>query len=263
MRLKVLVIGDIVGSPGREIIKQKLPGILKSQRINFCIANGENVAGGSGITPLLAEELFSNGIDVITTGDHIYKRKEIIPYLQTKPGILRPANYSPDAAGSGYGVFKTSSAGVKIAVINLQGRVFMPPSDCPFHAVDLIIKNISSQTKIIIVDIHAEATSEKIALGWYLDGKTSLVFGTHTHIQTSDEKVLPKGTAYITDVGMTGPYESVIGRSTENVLSAFITQMPTHFDVAKDDVKLGGAIVTIDSKSGKALGIKRILIKAA
>ncbi|MFA5794041.1 MAG: TIGR00282 family metallophosphoesterase [Candidatus Brocadiia bacterium] len=261
MRLKILVIGDIVGSPGREILKQKLPGILKAKRINFCIANGENVAGGSGITPLLAEELFSYGINVITTGDHIYKRKEIIPYLQTSLNILRPANYSPYAAGSGSGIYKTAG-GVKIGVINLQGRVFMPPSECPFHTVDRLIKDISLQSKIIIVDIHAEATSEKIALGWYLDGKASLVFGTHTHIQTSDERVLPKGTAYITDVGMTGPYESVIGRNTENVLSAFITQMPTHFDVAENDVKLGGAVVTIDSKTGKALDIKRVLIKA-
>lgn len=259
MRLKILAIGDIVGGPGREIIKQKLPGLLKKERIHFCIANGENTAGGSGITPALTAELLACGINCLTTGDHIYKRKEIIPYIGTQPNLLRPANYSPEAAGNGYGLY-TLTNGIKIGVINLQGRVFMPPSDCPFHTVDRIIKQLQAETKIIIIDIHAEATSEKIALGWHLDGQVSLIFGTHTHIQTADERVLPNGTAYITDVGMTGPYTSVLGRRSDQVLSAFINQMPTQFEVAKDDVRLAGALVTIDSKTGKALNIKRVML---
>lgn len=260
MKMNILTLGDIVGRPGREILKNKLPHLLKERNIDFCVANAENAAGGSGITPVIMDELFSYGPDVLTSGDHIWKKKEIIPAIEKDRRLLRPANYAPQSAGRGYGVFQAQN-GIMVGVINLQGRVFMPPSDCPFRKADEIIKLISTETKIILVDIHGEATSEKVALGWYLDGRVSLVFGTHTHIPTADECVLPKGTAYITDLGMTGPYESVLGRNIEKVLATFISQMPHTFDVAKDDVRLSGVLVTVDTDSGQALKIERLHIK--
>ncbi|MFH0889438.1 MAG: TIGR00282 family metallophosphoesterase [Planctomycetota bacterium] len=260
MELNVLIIGDIVGRPGRMAVKMILPDLIRKEGINFCIANAENSAGGSGLTAQIVSELLSYGVNVITSGDHIWKKKEIIDYIETVPNLLRPANYPPESAGRGYNIFPfPDNPDIKIAVINLQGRVFMPSSsDCPFHTVDKILTEILPQTKIVIVDIHAEATSEKVALGWYLNGRISCIFGTHTHIQTADEGILPQGTAYITDVGMCGPYDSVIGRRTDRVLSAFITGMPASFDVAKNDVRLCGAVVTIDSDTGKAIRIKRI-----
>ncbi|MDI6732430.1 MAG: TIGR00282 family metallophosphoesterase [Planctomycetota bacterium] len=259
MEVNILVIGDIVGRPGRLSIKEILPHLIKKEQIHFCVANGENAAGGSGITPQIATELFSYGINVITSGDHIWKKKEIIDYINKTPTLLRPANYPPESAGNGYGVFIiNSNPDVKICVINLQGRVFMPPSDCPFHTIDNIISSMPSDTKIILVDMHTEATSEKVAMGWHLNGKVSCVFGTHTHIQTADESILSNGTAYITDVGMCGPYDSIIGRRTDRVLSAFITGMPATFDVAKSDIRVSGIILTIDSETGKTIRIKRI-----
>lgn len=260
MLIKVLAIGDIVGRPGRDIIKKKLPDFLRSQKVDFCLANAENAAGGVGITPQIMQELLANGINTLTSGDHIWKRKEIIPVIDTDPRLLRPANYSAHSAGQGYYVYEIAS-GVKIGVINLQGRTFMPPVDSPFPAVDNALKNISPQTKVIIVDIHAEATSEKVALGRYLDGKVSFVFGTHTHIQTADEQILTEGTAYITDIGMTGPYDSVIGRQTEKVLAALISGMPTKFEVAQDKVAISGALAIIDATTGRAEKIERIMIK--
>ncbi|MBI4834270.1 MAG: TIGR00282 family metallophosphoesterase [Planctomycetes bacterium] len=257
--IKVLAIGDIVGEPGREILKEKLPGFLEKQRIDFCVANAENSAGGSGVTPQIMEELISYGVNALTSGDHIWKRKEIVPVIAKDARLLRPANYPPQSAGHGHYLYDDAK-GRKIGVINLQGRVFMPPIDSPFDAVDRAIKELSDKTKIIIIDFHAEATSEKIALGWHLDGKVSFIFGTHTHIQTADEGVLPNGTAYITDIGMTGPYDSILGRKKEKVLSAFLTGMPTHFDVAEDDVRIGGAIVSIDSSTGRAKAIERIMV---
>ncbi|NQT95193.1 MAG: YmdB family metallophosphoesterase, partial [Candidatus Omnitrophica bacterium] len=200
--MKVLLIGDITGSPGRKILKEKLSSICKEEKIDFTIANGENSAGGSGVTPSVADELFSFGIDVITSGDHIWKKKEVVELIGAEKRLLRPANYPDDAPGFGYGVFDTKG-GAKIGVINLIGRVFMQATDCPFKKALGCVKEIEKQTNIIFVDIHAEATSEKVAMGWHLDGKVSCVFGTHTHVQTADEKILPKGTAYITDVGMT------------------------------------------------------------
>lgn len=261
MKLRVLVIGDIVGRPGRDILKKKLPDLLRDYHVDFCVANGENAAGGAGITPVIMQELISCGINSLTSGDHIWKKKDIIPVIDSDPRLLRPANYSNQAAGQGHHIYEISN-GIKIGVINLQGRTFMQPVDSPFQAVDNALKDFSAQTKIIIVDIHAEATSEKIALGWYLDSRVSFIFGTHTHIQTADERILPQGTAYITDVGMTGPYDSVIGRKTENVLSAFITGMPMTFDVAEGDVRIAGAIATIDSDTGRASAIERVMIFA-
>lgn len=262
MKINVLVIGDIVGKPGRIILKNKLKTFIDKEQIHFCIANGENTAGGAGITEEIARELFSYGVDVITTGDHIWDKKDILHFLETNRDVLRPANYSPLAVGRGY-VVKDSSLGISIGVINLLGRVFMKPVDCPFRTVDEILKTMSRETKVIFVDMHAEATSEKIAMGWYLDGRVSAVFGTHTHVPTADEHVLPKGTAFISDLGMTGPHESILGRKIECVLKAIVTQMPTRFEVAEGDIRISGAKIVVDSQTGKADSIKRVQVTEA
>ncbi|MBN1404961.1 MAG: TIGR00282 family metallophosphoesterase [Candidatus Omnitrophica bacterium] len=257
--MNVLLIGDITGSPGREIVRRLLPRIKKTESIDFVIANAENVAGGSGITPGTADELFDSGVDVLTSGDHIWKQKEVLDIIETETRILRPANYPKSAPGAGCGVFTAANA-VSVGVINLLGRVFMQPVDCPFRAATECVEKIKEKTKIIFVDMHAEATSEKVALGWYLDGKVSCVFGTHTHVQTADEKILPRQSAYITDLGMTGPFDSVIGRKKEQVLERFLTQMPVRFQVAEGDVRLNGAIVSVDDKTGTATSIRRVQI---
>lgn len=254
--MKILAIGDIVGRPGREAMRMLLPKLKQEHSLDLIIANGENAAGGSGITPKLAEELFSYGVDGLTSGDHIWKRKEIFPYLETEKKLLRPANYPLQAPGKGSMIIEKN--GIKIGVINLAGRIFMEAIRCPFVVAEEEINKLAKETKIIIVDFHAEATSEKVALGWYLDGKVSAVLGTHTHIQTADEKILPQGTAYITDLGMCGPYDSVIGRKKENVLQRFVVQVPIRFDVAKEDTHLCGVVLEIDEKSGKAVSIARV-----
>lgn len=255
--MNILFIGDIVGNPGRETIKACLPGLQEEFGLDFVVANAENAAGGSGITPRVAEELFGFGVDVLTSGDHVWKKREIFEIIGKEDRILRPANFPSDAPGRGFGVFKTKK-GVKVGVVNLQGRVFMQPIDCPFKASRKIMDELSGQTKIIIVDIHAEATSEKVALGWYLDGKASAVLGTHTHIQTADERLLPLGCAYITDAGMTGPVDSVIGRRIEDVLERFITCVPTRFEVATENLMLQGAVIGINENTGKAESIVRV-----
>lgn len=254
--MRILLIGDIVGSPGRGAVKMLLSGLRKEEGVSLVIANAENAAGGSGITPRIADELFSYGIDVMTSGDHIWKRKEISTYLDSSERLLRPANYPPGAYGKGSCIVEVN--GYKIGVLNLAGRVFMEPIECPFRVAREEIERMRSVTNIIIVDMHAEATSEKIAMGWFLDGLVSCVAGTHTHVQTADERILPKGTAYITDLGMTGPYDSVIGRRIEQILTRFITQMPTRFEMADGNVQLHGAVVEIDEKTGKAVSIRRI-----
>lgn len=255
--MKILFIGDIVGSPGREAVKKLLPGLKEEYCLDFVIANAENAAGGSGITARVSQELFDSGVSVLTSGDHIWKKREIFEVLRKEERILRPVNFPVGAPGFGSGVFKTRGD-FKIGVINVQGRVFMEALDCPFQAISNAVESILKDTNIIIVDIHAEATSEKVALGWYLDGKVSAVLGTHTHIQTADEKILPGGTAYLTDAGMTGPYNSVIGRKVENVLERFITAVPVRFEVALEDIQLHGAVMDIDKNTGKALSITRI-----
>jgi 2',3'-cyclic-nucleotide 2'-phosphodiesterase len=255
--MKILFIGDIVGAPGREAIK-KLVGPLKQEhKIDFVIANAENASGGSGITEQVSSELFACSVDVLTSGDHIWKRHEIFELINREERILRPLNFPSGAPGSGANVF-TAKNGSKVGVININGRVFMDALECPFRAALSACEKLAEETKIIILDIHAEATSEKVALGWYLDGKVSAIFGTHTHIQTADEKILPKGTAYITDVGMTGPYNSVIGRRKEDVLTRFLSSIPVKFEVAQEDIQLHGAIVEIDQLTGRALSILRI-----
>jgi len=255
--MKILFIGDIVGSPGREAVRTLLPVLIREHGIDFVIANAENAAGGSGITERVAQELFSSGADVLTSGDHIWKKREIFDIIQAEKRILRPVNFPPEAPGRGAGVY-ASRAGVAVGVVNVQGRVFMEPLDCPFRGCRDAIEELLKQTNIIVVDIHAEATSEKVAMGWYLDGKASAVIGTHTHIQTADEKILPAGTAYITDAGMTGPYDSVIGRRVEDVLERFVTLVPVRFEVASSNVQLHGALVDIDTHTGRATAITRI-----
>ncbi|MGR3219518.1 MAG: TIGR00282 family metallophosphoesterase [Candidatus Anammoxibacter sp.] len=259
MKLKILILGDVVGKPGRNIIVDKVSSYIKRENINFCVANCENAAGGSGITNQIAEDMFSSGVNVITMGDHVWRRKDIFGLLSDERRIIRPANYSPDAVGHGSVIIKIA-CGKSIGVISLLGRVFMKPIDCPFRQARKIVKEMSSEADIIIVDMHAEATSEKVAMGWFLDGTVSAVVGTHTHIQTSDEAVLPRGTEYITDLGMTGPYKSILGRKTENVLKAIVTQMPAHFEVAEDDVRASGVTVTVDAETGKADDIQRVVI---
>lgn len=254
--MKILFIGDIVGKPGRDAIKNLLPGLKKEYNLAFVIANAENSAGGSGITSRVAQELFDSGVDVLTSGDHIWKKREIFEIINTESRILRPANFPAIAPGTGFAVFKGQD--ISIGVINLVGRVFMDALECPFRTALQAQKELSKQTEIIIVDIHAEATSEKVALGWYLDGKVSAVLGTHTHVQTADERILPNGTAYLTDVGMTGPCDSVIGRRVEDVLERFITCVPTRFEVAENNIQLQGAVVDIDEQTGKARSIVRI-----
>ena len=255
--MRILFIGDIAGEPGRRAIKELVPKIKMKAGIEFVIGNGENVAGGSGITPALADELFSYGIDVLTSGDHIWKRKEIVDYIQTRKSLLRPANYPQDVPGSGSTIVQSES-GTDIGVINLMGRVFMQAIECPFRVGKKEVERLKQKARVIVVDMHAEATSEKVALGWYLDGSVSAIIGTHTHIQTADEKILPGGTAFISDAGMTGPFDSVIGRKKEQILMRFLTQMPARFEMAEGDVQLHGVILDIDEKTGKANSIKRV-----
>lgn len=263
--MKILFIGDIVGKPGRDAVEKLVPQLRRELGLDFVIANAENSSGGSGITSRTAEDLFGSAVDVLTSGDHIWKRPEIFELIRSEPRILRPLNFPETAPGSGWGVFDVPlpGGGVKIGVISLLGRVFMDALECPFRTVKKAVETIRQQTPVIVVDIHAEATSEKVALGWFLDGEVSAVLGTHTHVQTADEKVLPRGTAYLSDAGMTGPYESVIGRRIDDVLKRFVTQVPVRFEVAEGDVQLHGAVVDIDEHSGKARSIVRIQRKLA
>ncbi|MFN3966411.1 MAG: TIGR00282 family metallophosphoesterase [Endomicrobiia bacterium] len=255
--MKIFFVGDIVGEPGREILKEKLPDFIKENRINFVIANAENAAGGKGLTDKVAEEIFSSGVNVITLGNHTFARKEIELIINDKR-ILRPANYPPEVPGNRYGIYYVEGFTSPVGVINFMGRVYMPLLDCPFRTSEEIIKEISKETKIIVVDFHAEITSEKLAFGWFLDGKVSAVIGTHTHVQTADERILPQGTAYITDCGMAGPKDGIIGMDKEIVLKRYLTAMPFRFVVSKGDNILNGCIIEIDEITGKATDIKRI-----
>jgi len=259
--MKILFVGDIVGSPGRDALRQLLPEIKKSQNIDFVIANAENSAGGTGVTPRVAKDLFNSGCDVLTSGDHIWRRQEVLEILASNDKLLRPLNLPAASPGRGYNFYKTES-NINIAVVSLLGRVFIDAATAsPFLAIRDVLPELKKKTNIIIVDLHAEATSEKIAMGWFLDGEVSCVLGTHTHVQTADEKVLPKGTGYITDVGMTGPFDSVIGRNKERIIERFITGMPIRFELGKEDVCLQGAIVDVDEKTGKCNSIERLTEK--
>lgn len=253
--MKILFLGDIVGSPARKLLADRLGQIVKEETIDMVIANAENAAAGSGLTQKVAKELFASGIDVLTLGDHAYRKKDIYPSLHTSD-IVRPLNISRFAEGKGYIIKEVN--GVKVAVINLIGRVFMNPVDCPFNAVSDILEDILKETKVVVVDMHAEATSEKVAMGHFLAKKVSAVFGTHTHIPTADESIIGDHTAYITDVGMCGSCDSILGRKKENIIERFTTNMPIRFDLAEEDVRLQGIIFEVDENSGRTYSVKRV-----
>ncbi len=258
--INILAIGDIVGEPGRYIIKKYLKNLKEKLKIDLCIANGENAAGGAGLVPWICEEFFEHGINVITGGDHIYDKKELYPYLQENKRIIKPANFPEYSLGEGYTFFDTSKE--IIACLHLCGRIFMKSVfSCPFATFDRIYPILKHMTPYIVIDFHAEATAEKVAFGYYVDGKVSLIFGTHTHIPTADEKILPLGTGYITDIGMTGPYHSVIGREIDEVITSFKTGMPKKFEVAKKGVALSGIFAKIDKATAGCVHIERIFIK--
>ncbi len=255
--MRLLFIGDIVGRPGREAVSQLLPALKEEFAPDFIVANGENAAGGMGITKEIAAEVFKSGIDVITLGNHVWSKKEVCPYLDEEQRLLRPANYPEGAPGRGWNIYATKD-GNPIGVVNLCGRIFMENLEDPFRTADNILCELSKHTKLIFIDFHAEVTSEKSALGWYLDGRATGVLCTHTHVQTADERILPGGTAFISDVGMTGPIDSVIGVKKELIISRFITQMPTKFEIADGRAMLSAVLVDADRETGKAFSIIRI-----
>lgn len=257
--MRILMVGDIVGKPGRQAALEWIPTLKEHHSVDFVIVNGENAAGGIGITPDIAESLFQQGgADVITLGNHAWGKREVFPYLDLQPRLLRPANYPQGAPGKGYGLF-SSKAG-PIGVVALQGRTFMEPVDDPFRAADAIIEELRSETKVLFIDFHAEATSEKQAFGYYVDGRASAVVGTHTHIQTADERILPGGTAYLTDVGMTGPMYSVIGMRCDIVIPRFLSLLPARFEVAEGEAQLCAVLIDVDTTTGHATDIRRLQI---
>jgi metallophosphoesterase (TIGR00282 family) len=251
------MIGDIVGKPGRQIVIRALRGLRIEEQLDLVVANAENAAGGSGLTPAIYQELISAGIDGLTMGDHVYRRREIIPLLQTERRIVRPANYPHAAPGHDFAILRSRSQ-THVAIFTCLGRVFMGPVDCPFRAADRVLASLPSDVRVILMDFHAEATSDKQLMGRHLDGRVTAVLGTHTHVATADEQLLPSGTAFQCDVGMTGPHESILGRRIDRVLETTLTHRPTHFEVATRDVRLQGTIVEVDPQSGRATGIRRI-----
>src|SRR5882672_6258151 len=255
--MKVIMIGDVVGKPGRKILAATLQRLKEQHEAEFVVANVENAAEGAGVIPKVGDEILNAGVDVMTSGNHIFDKKEVIQYIENQPRLLRPANYAPDAPGRGLWLGSTGS-GTQVAVINIQGRVFMPPTDCPFRTADRLLAEIGNRASVIIVDHHAEATSEKLAMGRYLDGRVSLVVGTHTHVQTADEQIFPGGTAFLCDAGFTGPHESVLGREIEPIIRRFVTNTPQRFEVAQGRVLLQGALIEVDDDTGKARSIQRI-----
>lgn len=259
--MNLLLIGDIVGEPGRRILSQYLHVLKHEYRIDVAVGNAENSAGGFGITPKIADDLFGMGFDLLTTGNHVWDKKDILGYIRDHPRLLRPANYPDGAPGSGRAVI-TTAAGEKVGVLHLMGRVYMPGSmDCPFRVGEREIEKLRTETPVILVDMHGEATSEKSAIGWYFDGKVSAVLGTHTHVQTADEQILPHGTAFLTDVGMTGPRNSIIGVKKDEAIAKFLTQMPVKFETATGPATISGAVVEVDAATGRATAIHRIRIQ--
>jgi metallophosphoesterase (TIGR00282 family) len=254
--MKLLFIGDIIASPGRRIVAEQLSEIISTERIDLAVANAENAAGGFGVTPLIAEELFTMGLDVLTSGNHIWDKREIYDYLDRQPRLLRPANYPGHSPGSGVHIGRARN-GVEVAVLNLQGRTHMLAIDDPFRKVDELLAALDPEVKVRLVDFHAEITSEKMAMGWYLDGRVSAVIGSHTHIPTADTRILPGGTAYQTDAGMTGSYDSIIGIEKDIVLRRFLTGMPVRMEAARGKVELHSVIVDVDETTGKAVSVRR------
>ncbi|MCR4399895.1 MAG: TIGR00282 family metallophosphoesterase [Syntrophomonadaceae bacterium] len=255
--MRVLFVGDIVGRPGRRAVASLVPRIVRERQVDFVIANGENAAGGKGITATAVDEIIGAGVDVITMGNHVWDNREVFSFIDDEPRLIRPANYPGDCPGQGSHVY-TAGGGVRVGIINLSGRVFMAPLDDPFRMADLLVEDLSHRCDIIIVDFHAEATSEKQAMGWYLDGRVHAVLGTHTHVQTSDERILPQGTAYITDVGMTGPADSVLGMERGQALARFLTQRPQRLEVAKGRSQLDAVLLSFDDRTWKAESIERL-----
>jgi metallophosphoesterase (TIGR00282 family) len=259
--MRIFFVGDIVGRPGRRILTERLDGIVAERGIDLVIVNCENAAAGFGVTPEIADKLLQSNVHVLTSGNHIWDKRAILDYFPLQDRLLRPANY-PDGPGSGLYV-GTTATGVRYAVMNLQGRIYLPAIDCPFQTVDAMLDSLDSGIRVRFVDFHAEVTSEKMAFGWYLDGRVSAMVGTHTHVATSDERILPGGTAYITDVGMTGPHDSVIGMDKEGSLRRFLTGLPARFEPAENDVRLNAVIVEVDEKTGRALSIERYTCREA
>ena len=259
MPVRILFIGDIVGKPGRQVVSRELHRLVDRYLVDLVIANGENAAGGFGITEETAKDLYGCGVHLLTSGNHIWDKKDALDFIDRERNLLRPANYPQGVPGRGSGVV-TTAAGIRIGVLNLEGRVFMNNIECPFRTADREVALLRQETTVILVDFHAEATSEKIALGWYLDGRVSAVVGTHTHVQTADERLLPGGTAYISDAGMTGAFDSVIGVRKEEPIERFLTQLPVKFEVAKNNLRLNGVVIEVDEFNGTALGIERIAV---
>ena len=257
--MRILCIGDVVGGVGALALAATLPVLRQEQNLDMVVVNSENAAGGVGLTPATAKDLLAAGADVLTGGNHLWKYKDLIPYMDREPRLLRPLNYPDPAPGRGYGLFELAS-GQRVGVLNLQGQIFMEPVGCPFRAGEAAVAELAKETRLILVDMHAEATSEKRALAWHLEGKVSALFGTHTHVPTADEEVLPGGTGYITDLGMTGPYRSVIGTKTGPVLKRFLTMRPTNWTTAKEDVRVCGAIFDIDGETGKCRKVERVRV---
>jgi metallophosphoesterase (TIGR00282 family) len=257
--LNILFIGDVVGKPGRQLLRRHLDRIVDGETIDFVVANAENAAGGFGITPEVAEELFGLGIHCLTSGNHIWDKREVYDYIRQQPALLRPLNYTAGCPGSGVWVGQTA-AGVPVAVLNVMGRIFMPPSDDPFRRIDEELHRLGERTRVIVVDVHGEATSEKSAMGWHLAGRASMVLGTHTHVPTADERILEGGTAYVSDVGMTGPYDSIIGVLKEDILERFRTGLPVRFRTAKRGGELRAVVVGVNEETGRAVSIRRIAI---
>jgi metallophosphoesterase (TIGR00282 family) len=256
--MRLLFLGDVVGRPGRRALAATVPRLRKRLEVEFVVANCENAAGGKGVDPKSAEELRDAGVDVLTSGNHIWQKREILPYLRENERLLRPLNFAPDVPGVGWTIRETSSSRMRVGVVNLIGRVFMGPAECPFRAAEAALPRIAESARVILVDMHAEATSEKVSMGWFLDGRVSAVIGSHTHVQTADEGILPGGTAYLTDAGMCGPEASVLGVRTDAVVRRFLTQMPARFDVASGPVVVQGAVIDVDEGSGRARSIERI-----
>lgn len=254
--IRILMIGDVVGRPGRRALQENVRELVMNENIDLVIANGENAAGGIGITREVAKEIFATGVDVITTGNHVWDKRDLLKYIDKEPRIIRPANYPPGTPGVGYGCYDTNKG--QVCVFNISGRIFMPTLDCPFRCADQILALMEGQSKVILLDFHAEATSEKAALAHYLDGRISALCGTHTHVQTADERILPGGTAFITDVGMTGPWDSIIGVKKEPVINKFVTQLPNRFEVATGLYQLNAVLIDINQETGQATNIIRI-----
>jgi len=260
--MKLLFIGDIVGQIGVDFVRTVLPALIKREQLDLVVANAENAANGSGLTPRGYRQLRHAGVDLITMGDHIYRKLDVLALLEKEERICRPANFPPEAPGREV-IFAEARDGTRVAAVGVLGRTFMRPVDCPFHAVDRVLAQVPPEVKCILVDVHAEATADKYLMAHHLKGRVSAVIGTHTHVPTADEQVLPPGTAFVSDVGMTGPYDSILGRRIDRVLQTALTFLPTPFDVAEGDVRMGGAVVDIEGATGRATAIRRVMIDAA